>query len=100
MHDISDLERRGIPGVFVATVEFISAAQAQSASLGIDPARVYTEHPMQMLLEQVVIPRLPMTAKLGIRWFYSRPPVKGIEFEMDMRGVRRELIVALGGEAT
>ena len=47
MHDISDLERRGIPGVFVATVEFISAAQAQSASLGIDPARVYTEHPIQ-----------------------------------------------------
>ena len=47
MHDISDLERRGIPGVFVATAEFISAAQAQSASLGIDPARVYTEHPIQ-----------------------------------------------------
>jgi hypothetical protein len=47
VHDISDLERRGIPGVFVATVEFISAAQAQSASLGIDPARVYTEHPIQ-----------------------------------------------------
>ena len=47
MHDISDLERRGIPGVFVATVGFISAAQAQSASLGIDPARVYTEHPIQ-----------------------------------------------------
>ena len=47
MHDISDLERRGIPGVFVATVEFTSAAEAQSASLGIDPARVYTEHPIQ-----------------------------------------------------
>lgn len=47
MHDISDLERRGIPGVFVATVEFISAAEAQSASLGIEPARVYTEHPIQ-----------------------------------------------------
>jgi hypothetical protein len=47
VHDISDLERRGIPGVFVATVEFISAAEAQSASLGIEPARVYTEHPIQ-----------------------------------------------------
>lgn len=47
MHDISDLERRGIPGVFVATIEFVSAAQAQSASLGIEPARVYTEHPIQ-----------------------------------------------------
>jgi hypothetical protein len=47
VHDISDLERRGIPGVFVATVEFTSAAEAQSASLGIEPARVYTEHPIQ-----------------------------------------------------
>ena len=47
MHDISDLERRGIPGVFVATVEFTSAAEAQSSSLGIEPARVYTEHPIQ-----------------------------------------------------
>ncbi len=47
MHDISDLERRGVPGVFVATVEFIDAAQTQSASLGLDAARVFTEHPIQ-----------------------------------------------------
>ena len=34
MHDIVDLERRGIPGVFVASSEFVSAADAQSTSLG------------------------------------------------------------------
>jgi hypothetical protein len=48
VHDIVDLERRGIPGVFVASSEFVSAADAQSASLGFpDVARVYTPHPIQ-----------------------------------------------------
>ncbi len=48
MHDIVDLERRGIPGVFVASSEFISAADAQSQSLGFpDVARVFTPHPIQ-----------------------------------------------------
>ena len=47
MHDINDLERRGIPGVFVATVEFADAAASQSKSLGLDVARVLIEHPIQ-----------------------------------------------------
>ena len=47
MHDINDLERRGIPGVFVATVEFAEAAVDQSKSLGLDVAHVLTEHPIQ-----------------------------------------------------
>lgn len=48
MHDIVDLERRGVPGVFVASSEFVSAADAQSTSLGFpDVARVYTPHPIQ-----------------------------------------------------
>ena len=47
MHDISDLERRGLPGVFVATVEFQDAAETQAASLGLDVALVLTPHPIQ-----------------------------------------------------
>jgi len=47
VHDINDLERRGIPGVFVATVEFADAAADQSRSLGLDVAHVLTEHPIQ-----------------------------------------------------
>lgn len=47
MHDINDLERRGVPGVFAATVEFGDAAEAQSAALGLDVARVLTTHPIQ-----------------------------------------------------
>ena len=48
MHDIVDLERRGVPGVFVASLEFVTAANAQSTSLGFpDVARVFTPHPIQ-----------------------------------------------------
>jgi len=48
VHDITDLESRGIPGVFVASMEFVQAAEAQSASLGFpDVARVFTPHPIQ-----------------------------------------------------
>ncbi len=47
MHDISDLERRGIPGVFVASDPFRDAAEIQSTSLGIDTARVFVPHPIQ-----------------------------------------------------
>ena len=47
MHDITDLEGRGVPGVFVASSEFIEAAAAQSAALGFDPAAVFVPHPIQ-----------------------------------------------------
>ena len=48
MHDIVDLESRGLPGVFVASAEFVTAADAQSASLGFPSvARVFTPHPVQ-----------------------------------------------------
>jgi hypothetical protein len=47
VHDTVDLEQRGIPAVFCATVEFVTGAQAQARALGYDPAAVYTEHPIQ-----------------------------------------------------
>jgi hypothetical protein len=48
VHDIVDLERRGLPGVFVASAEFVDAAVAQSSALGFpDVARVFTPHPIQ-----------------------------------------------------
>ena len=46
MHDIIDLEARGVPGVFVATVEFIDGAERQARALGGDPAAVFVSHPI------------------------------------------------------
>ena len=48
MHDIADLELRGIPALFVASSEFINAASAQAEALGFpDVARVFVGHPIQ-----------------------------------------------------
>jgi hypothetical protein len=47
VHDIADLEARGVPGVFVATVAFTDGAEVQARALGADPAAVYVEHPIQ-----------------------------------------------------
>lgn len=48
MHDIADLEQRGIPSMFVASSEFINAAATQSEALGFpDVARVFVGHPIQ-----------------------------------------------------
>jgi hypothetical protein len=47
VHDTADLETRGIPGVFIATVEFEDGARAQARALGADPAAVYVPHPIQ-----------------------------------------------------
>ena len=47
MHDINNLDQRGVPGVFIASTEFVAAADAQSAALGFAPASVYIQHPIQ-----------------------------------------------------
>jgi hypothetical protein len=47
VHDTVNLEAAGVPMVFVASTEFIEAADAQSRSLGADPARVFVAHPIQ-----------------------------------------------------
>jgi hypothetical protein len=48
VHDIVDLESRGVPAVFVASAQFVEAAVAQSESLGFPTvARVFTPHPIQ-----------------------------------------------------
>lgn len=47
MHDTVDLEDRGIPSVFVSTVEFIDGADVQAKALGTTASAVYVEHPIQ-----------------------------------------------------
>jgi alkanesulfonate monooxygenase SsuD/methylene tetrahydromethanopterin reductase-like flavin-dependent oxidoreductase (luciferase family) len=47
VHDIVNLESGGIPGVMIASTEFVDAAEAQAGALGSDPARVFVAHPIQ-----------------------------------------------------
>ncbi len=67
------------------------------ASLGnnelLSQINVYTEHNLSRPLAEAIIPALPAAARLGVRWYYARPPVRDIEFEMDMRGVVRDVVI-------
>ncbi len=77
----------------------VGTMQDRLRALGADWSRVtmidiYTAQPIHsFLLEEVLRPAGP-AAIHGVRWFPSRPPIEGLEFEMDVRGVARELVLA------
>jgi hypothetical protein len=52
---------------------------------------VYTVHLLEGLLEGTVVPAIGGATRHGITWIRSRPPVRELEFEMDMRGVRSQI---------
>lgn len=62
----------------------------------ISTINVYTAHELHGILSDVVLLRLPMASQTGVHWSYARPPVREIEFEMDIRGVSRDITVSLG----
>ena len=47
MHDIADLEGRGLGGGFLASSEFRDAADAQARALGLAGPYVLVPHPVQ-----------------------------------------------------
>jgi hypothetical protein len=47
VHDIADLERRGVVGVFLASEAFAEAARVQGTALGFPAPCVLVPHPVQ-----------------------------------------------------
>jgi hypothetical protein len=54
---------------------------------------IYTAQPIESFLSDTVLSPAGAAAIHGVRWFPSRPPVIGLEYEMDLRGVAREIVV-------
>ncbi len=72
--------------------------QARLQGLGVAWADVttidiYTAQPIDTFLADTVLAPAGAAAIHGVRWFPSRPPVIGLEYEMDLRGVAREMLV-------
>ncbi|HEY2249551.1 MAG TPA: hypothetical protein VGH74_00775 [Planctomycetaceae bacterium] len=55
---------------------------------------VYTIHSIDRLLPAVILGPTGPAAIHGVHWHYSRPPIDDIEYEMDLRGVRRDIRLA------
>jgi hypothetical protein len=54
---------------------------------------VYTVQNIFPLLAPLLLPRLGPAKIHGLRWHFVRPPVQGMEFEMDLSGSRRMLVL-------
>ena len=71
--------------------------QSRLQGLGVDwpqvtRTNIYTAHSLHSFVPKLVFNRVGSTSTNGVNWHYSRPPVEEIEYEMDVRGVRTELL--------
>lgn len=76
----------------------MSAMQARLAGLQLDwphvtTVDIYTVQPLQPYLASAILEKMGPAAIHGVHWHYCWPPISGLEFEMDMRGTRREIWV-------
>jgi len=66
------------------------------AALGVgwpeaSATQVYTVQDIHPFMADEIVAR--GAAPAGLTWFFARPPVIGLEYEMDVRGIRRELVL-------
>jgi hypothetical protein len=59
----------------------------------VTTVEIYTVHDVHPLLATTILPALQGANRHGVRWHYARPPVVELECEMDVRGVRQEIIL-------
>ena len=52
--------------------------------------QAYTIYDLHSVLADEIVGK--GAAPAGLTWHYARPPVEGLDFEMDVRGVARELV--------
>jgi hypothetical protein len=55
---------------------------------------LYTVHDVHPLLETTLLPALGNASRMGLTWHHARPPVSGLEVEVDARAVKADLILA------
>ena len=60
----------------------------------VTATQVYTVHNIHPFIEPEILGGMHEAASLGIHWHYARPPIDSIEYEMDLCGCRREVILA------
>ncbi|HEX8164431.1 MAG TPA: hypothetical protein VF601_01435 [Beijerinckiaceae bacterium] len=74
----------------------LSEMERRLALLGVGwadttAAQVYTVHDLHPFLGDEIVAR--GAARAGLTWHFCRPPVRGLEYEMDCRGVAFEEVV-------
>ena len=96
--DSSGIIRRGetTADALLEKAEFVAKVMRQRVEgLGADPhsisrVNVYTAQPIDPAIAETLSRELPAIARVGLNWYPSKPPVKEIDFEMDLRGIAKE----------
>jgi hypothetical protein len=85
------------PGALAEKAAYVmSVMEARLAGLGagwedVSAVGVYTAHGIESFQADLLLARMGPAAVHGVHWYLSRPPIAGLEYEMDLRGVRQEL---------
>lgn len=57
----------------------------------VTATQLYTVYDIHPFFAEEIVARGAIPA--GLTWHHARPPVEGLEFEMDVRGLARELVI-------
>lgn len=60
----------------------------------VTDTNLYTIHPVAHFWDSLLLPKLGALALHGVHWYYSHPPIAGLEFEMDLRHVGTNTLLA------
>lgn len=74
----------------------LGAMETRMAALGVgwedaNTTQVYTVHDIHPLVADDIVVR--GAARGGITWYYARPPVLGLEYEMDVRSIPVQRVI-------
>ena len=58
----------------------------------VTATQIYTVHDIHAVLRQDIVPRAGNAG--GATWHFCRPPIEGLEYEMDVRGVALERVLS------
>lgn len=78
---------RFVLGIFDERLRALGAAWRDATAVN-----VYTVYDIHPLLGRFLLERTA-AAPHGLTWHYARPPIVTIEFEMDVRASRREIVI-------
>jgi hypothetical protein len=81
-----------VMGVMRSRLTGLEATWADVTAVG-----VYTVHPLDDFLATEILATMGPAAIHGVHWYLSHPPISGLAYEMDLRGVRHELRLPVGG---
>jgi hypothetical protein len=74
----------------------LGTMEERMAALGVgwadvNTTQVYTVHDLHPFLADEIVAR--GAARGGLTWYYARPPVQGLEFEMDVRSIPVQRVI-------